>query len=97
LRRWLSDEPRDANQIALRWRIMLVHLVGPRTASRIEILRRMTKRVIAHGLPELANKHRLEVSFPPKAKQSIYSPGHAYFAVLHQRTHVVQWLPEQCR
>jgi hypothetical protein len=44
---------------------------------------------------QLARKHRLDVSFPPKAQASIYSPGHAFFVVLHERTHTVRWLPEQ--
>jgi hypothetical protein len=42
-----------------------------------------------------AFKYRLAVSFPPNLRASFHSPGHAFFVVLHERSHVAQWLPEQ--
>lgn len=43
----------------------------------------------------LAAKLELVFSIAPNPMASFHYPGNAFFAVLHPRNHVVQWLPEQ--
>jgi hypothetical protein len=43
----------------------------------------------------IAASYSLVASFAPNPQTSFHCPGHCFFAVLHERGQIVQWLPEQ--